>query len=72
MRRQLFDDEQKLFDATEDFNPNKDLQEYIMRCSVYQEPNDLVDLYKDKGLVEFLILLGLNLVPKSELPRANS
>lgn len=46
MRISLFGEEQKLFDATDNFYPSKDIQDYIRDKSIYQSNEELSKLYK--------------------------
>ena len=50
MRIGLFNVEQKFTDDTENFDPKKDIQDYIRNRSLYQEPDDIKKLYKSKGI----------------------
>ena len=49
MRIALFNEEQRLFDAVDVFFPQEDLQRYIDRVSVHQDPDKLALLYENKG-----------------------
>ena len=51
MRIGVFDSEQKLFTEVENYNPKQEIQSYISNKSRYQDLEDIVSLYRQKGMI---------------------
>ena len=58
MRIAVFDSEQRLFTDVETFNPKQEIQNYIVSKSRYHDLEDLVNLYRQKGIKMILYLLN--------------
>lgn len=67
MRVSLFDIEQKFIKDAESFDPKDDIQKYIQNRSLYQEADQIAQLYKDKGMTLKSSTLGFNYVPHGKV-----